>query len=153
MDSTPWAYQGNHSTLTIQQWKLCGPLHDSGMIWSPANTVFHKSHPHLWTCYEYSHSVGDESSGVTQNTYSCQHLPMLRVGFHVSEDLSQYGSQSKLRASHKRYFVGVVVFSPLPHSGKNLLRRKRVFYPQPPQCETSSECSLFRSRCNGRIRL
>ena len=152
MESTPWAYQGIHSTVTIQQWRLWAPLHHSGMIWSPGNSVFHNSHPHHWRWYQCSHSVVDESSGVTQNTYSCQHPPMLRVAYHVSEDLSQYGSQSKLRASHKRYFIGVVVFSPLPHSGINWFPRKRVFYPQPPQCETSSECSLFGSWCNGRIR-
>ena len=53
--STAWAYRGIHSTLRIQQWTLCAPLHHSGIIWSRAKSVFHQSHPHHLTCYQCCH--------------------------------------------------------------------------------------------------
>ena len=53
--STARAYRGIHSTLRIQQWRLCAPLHHAGIIWSRAKSVFHQSHPHHLTCYQCSH--------------------------------------------------------------------------------------------------
>ena len=154
MESKTWAYQGIHSTLTIQQWRLCGPLHHSGIIWSPMNSVFHSSYPHHWTCYQCSHSVVDESCGFTHNTYCCHHPPMLRY-LHSKSLKIWYIMDLRVTCEppSKGQFIGVVVFSPQPQLGINLFRRKPVLYPQPPQCETSSECSLFWSRCNGRIRI